>query len=60
MTPRKLKNLQKNIHAAAFLVACPCPLGVNRDAWAEATNALYKANEQIDRIVKEMEKGEKP
>jgi hypothetical protein len=56
MTPRKLKNLQKSIHTAAYLVACPCPLGVDRDKWAEATNALFNANGQIDRMVKGMEK----
>jgi hypothetical protein len=48
----KLKNLQKSIHNAAIICCIPCPLGVDKKTWDDAVTALYKANEQIDRIVK--------
>jgi hypothetical protein len=53
---QKLKNLQKNIHTAAWLIALPPPIGADAEKWNEAVNALYKANEQIDKIIKEKEK----
>jgi hypothetical protein len=49
---RKLKNLQNSIHTAAIIFCIPCPLGVDKKTWDDAVNALYKANEQIDKIVK--------
>ncbi len=53
---QKLKNLQKNIHTAACLVAFPAPVGANEEKWNKAINALYKANEQIDKIIKDLER----
>lgn len=59
MTPRKLKNLQNSIHAAAVICGMPRPMGIDLATWNNATNALYEANEQIDGIVNGIEKGQK-